>query len=75
MDDDMAPPGHGEIDTFILQALVRRLIAKGLLTTDEVRATLFDAASHLKMFGTPITTATAQDYVEDELVPVFLSVH
>ncbi len=74
MNDDLAPPGHGEIDTFILQALVRKLIAKGVLTTDEARAVLFDAASHLKMFGDLLTSSATQDYVNEELAPVFLGV-
>ena len=36
---------HGEIDVLILQALVRKLFAKGVLSPDDVRALLFEAAT------------------------------
>jgi hypothetical protein len=32
--------GHGEIDVLILQALVSKLLAKGVLSSDDVRALL-----------------------------------
>ncbi|WP_420969141.1 hypothetical protein [Bradyrhizobium sp. B120] len=44
MTDKPTPLAHGEIDVLILQALVRKLIAKGVLTPDDVRAMLFEAA-------------------------------
>ena len=39
--------GHGEIDVLILQALVRKLVAKGVLSPDDVRSLLLDAAKGL----------------------------
>lgn len=38
MVEKLAPLGHGEIDTLILQALVRKLVVKGVLSPDDVRA-------------------------------------
>ena len=32
-----APLAHGEIDVLILQALVRKLVVKGVLSPDDVR--------------------------------------
>ena len=36
-----SPLAHGEIDVLILQSLVRKLIVKGVLSPDDVRALLF----------------------------------
>jgi hypothetical protein len=43
MIERLATLGHGEIDILILQALVRKLVVKGVLSADDVRALLFDA--------------------------------
>ena len=63
---------HGEIDVLILQALVRKLVAKGVLSPDEVRAVLFDAATHLDLVGSDLTPEAANVLVEEDLVPAFL---
>jgi len=39
------PLADGQIDVLILQALVRKLVAKSVLSPDDVRASLFDAVS------------------------------
>jgi hypothetical protein len=65
-------PGHGEIDALILRALVRKLIAKGVLSDDDVRALLFDAATHLDIVGSDLTAEAARTLVEEDLAPVFL---
>lgn len=38
---------RGNIDTLVLRALVRKLVAKGLLSEDDVRALLFDVAKRM----------------------------
>jgi hypothetical protein len=62
-----SPLAHGEIDVLILQALVRKLIVKGVLSPDDVRALLFDAAKR-----GDLTPETARVIVEEDLVPAFL---
>jgi hypothetical protein len=67
-----APVAHGEIDVLILQALVRKLVVKGVLSPDDVRALLFDAATRLDLVGSDLTPAAAHVIVEEDLAPVFL---
>jgi Mrp family chromosome partitioning ATPase len=67
-----APLAHGEIDVLILQALVRKLIAKGVLSSDDVRALLFDAATRLDLVGSDLTPEAARVVVEEDLAPAFL---
>ncbi|EKS39876.1 hypothetical protein [Afipia broomeae] len=64
--------GHGEIDSLILQALVRKLVSKNVLSSDDVRALLFEAATHLDLVGSDQTPQAARVVVEEDLVPVFL---
>ncbi|MDQ0469920.1 hypothetical protein [Labrys wisconsinensis] len=72
MSERLAALGHGEIDTLILQALVRKLVAKGVLTPDEVRALLFEAATRLDEVGSEQTPQAARSMVEEDLAPAFL---
>jgi polyhydroxyalkanoate synthesis regulator phasin len=65
--------GHGQVDALILRALVRKLVAKGALSPDEVRAMLFDAAKHLDLVGGELTPEAARIVVEEDLAPAFLS--
>ena len=67
-----ALPGHGELDALILQALVRKLLAKGVLSADDVRGLLFDAARGLDLVGGEQTPEAARTIVEEDLVPVFI---
>jgi hypothetical protein len=67
-----APTGHGEIEALILQALVRKLVVKGVLSPDDVRALLFEAATRLDLVGSDLTPEAAHIIVEEDLVPVFL---
>lgn len=64
--------GHGEIDPLIMQALVRKLVAKGILSPEDVRALLFEAATNLDLVGSAQTPQAAQIIVDEDLVPVFL---
>lgn len=63
---------HGEIDVLILQALVRKLLVKGVLSPDDVRALLFEAATRLDLVGSDLTPEAAHVIVEEDLVPAFL---
>jgi hypothetical protein len=72
MVERLAPPGHGEINILVLQALVRKLVAKDILTSDDVRALLVDAATRLNVVGSEQTPQAARTIVEGELAPVFL---
>ncbi len=67
-----APLGQGEIDVLILQALVRKLVANGVLSPDDVRALLFDAATRLDLVGSNLTPEAAHIIVQEDLVPAFL---
>lgn len=64
--------GHGEIDALILRALVRKLVAKGVLSPDDVRGLLFDAATRLDLVGSDLTAEAARTIVEEDLAPAFL---
>jgi len=73
MIERLAPLGHGEINALILQALVRKLIAKNLLSADDVRDILFEAAIRLNLDGSPQTPQAARTIVEEDLMPVFFA--
>ena len=64
--------GHGEVDVLILQALVRKLIEKGVLSPEDVTALLFEAATRLDLVGSNLTPRTAHTIVEEDLAPAFL---
>ena len=55
MTEKAASLAHGELDVLILQALVRKLIEKGVLSPDDVRALLFEAATRLDLVGSKLT--------------------
>jgi hypothetical protein len=64
--------GHAEIDVLILQALVRKLVAKGVLSPDDVRSLLLDAAKGLDLVGSELTAEAAHIIVQEDLAPAFL---
>jgi hypothetical protein len=72
MVEKVASLAHGEIDVLILQALVRKLVAKGVLSPDDVRALLFEAATRLDLVGSDLTPEAAHIIVEEDLAPAFL---
>lgn len=72
MVEPLAPLGHGEIDTLILQALVRKLVERDVLSPEDVRALLFDAATRLNIDGSEQTPEAAHNIVEEDLAPAFL---
>ncbi|WP_407150740.1 hypothetical protein [Bradyrhizobium sp. ORS 86] len=63
---------HGQIDVLILQALVRKLVMKGVLSPDEVRAMLLEAAKNLDLVGSELTPEAARIIVQEDLMPAFL---
>ena len=63
---------HGELDVLILQALVRKLIEKGVLSPDDVKALLFEAATRLDLVGGKQTPQAAHIMVQEDLAPAFL---
>ncbi len=67
-----APTGHGEIEALILQALVRKLVVKGVLSPDDVRALLFEAATRVDLVGSDLTPEAAHIIVQEDLAPAFL---
>lgn len=67
----LAPLGHGEINALILQALIRKLIAKNVLAAEDVRDVLLEAASRLDLDGSPQTPQAARIIVEEDLMPAF----
>lgn len=68
----LATLGQGEINPLILQALVRKLVANGVLTPEDVRDLLFEAATHLDLVGSDQTPQAAKIIVEEDLLPAFL---
>ena len=66
------PLAHGQIDVLILQALVRKLVMKGVLSPDDVRAMLLEAAKNLDLVGSELTSEAAQVIVQEDLAPAFL---
>ena len=72
MAEKIASLAHGEVDVLILQALVRKLIEKGVLSPDDVRALLFEAATRLDPVGSDLTPQAAQIIVQEDLLPAFL---
>jgi len=72
MAEKIASLAHGEVDVLILQALVRKLIEKGVLSPDDVKALLFEAATRLDMVGSELTPQAARIIVQEDLLPAFL---
>ena len=72
MTEKIASLAHGEVDVLILQALVRKLIEKGVLSPDDVKALLFEAATRLDMVGSELTPQAARIIVQEDLLPAFL---
>lgn len=71
MEEDL-PLGHRDIEPLILRALVRTLVAKGLLSKDDVRALLFEAARGLNIVGGTLTPQATQYIVNEDLIRPFL---
>jgi hypothetical protein len=72
MTEKVASLAHGEVDVLILQALVRKLIEKGVLWPDDVKALLFEAATRLDPVGSELTPQAAHIIVQEDLAPAFL---
>lgn len=67
-------PGQGriEIDMLVLRALVRKLVEKGVLSADDVKALLFEAAKQMNEVGSEQTDQAARSMVAQDLMPAFL---
>ena len=72
MTEKVGSLAHGEVDVIILQALVRKLIEKGVLSPDDVKALLFEAATRLDLVGSELTPQAARIIVQEDLAPAFL---
>ena len=72
MTEKVASLAHGELDVLILQALVRKLIEKGVLSPDDLKALLFEAATLLDLVGSKQTPQAAHIMVQEDLAPAFL---
>ena len=72
MTEKIASLAHGEVDVLILQALVRKLIEKGVLSPDDVKTLLFEAVTRLDLVGSDLTPQAAQIIVQEDLLPAFL---
>ena len=69
---EKAASGHGELDALVLRALMRKLVASGVLSPDDVRALLLDAAKGIDLVGSELTAEAASIIVEEDLLPAFL---
>jgi hypothetical protein len=70
--EKVASLAHDEVYVLILQALVRKLIEKGVLSPDDVKALLFEAATRLDLVGSELTPQAARIIVQEDLAPAFL---
>lgn len=60
------------VENLILRGLVRKLIAKNLISVEDLRAILFEAAVHQDVVGGRQTPEAARIAVEEDLLPAFL---
>jgi hypothetical protein len=72
MTEQLTDQRRRAMDSLILQALIRKLVAKGVLSPDEVKALLFEVATHVDLVGGEQTPQAARIMVEEDLVPEFL---
>jgi polyhydroxyalkanoate synthesis regulator phasin len=72
MNGAQAMQGRGNIDALVLRMLVRTLVAKGVLTQDEVRTLLFETAKQMNEVGSEQTDQAAWSMVNEDLAPHFL---
>lgn len=63
--------GTGTIEETILVALVKKLMARNVLSGDDVRAVLLEAATNLNQLGEVQTPEAAQRMVDEDLAPLF----
>jgi hypothetical protein len=60
------------IEHLVLRGLVRKLIARNLISTEDLRAILLEAAVHQDVVGGRQTPEAARIAVEEDLLPAFL---
>lgn len=60
--------GNTALDALILRAVVRKLVQRGVLSPDDVRALLLEATEHLEtVVGNNLTVEEAQSMVKGDL--------
>jgi hypothetical protein len=72
MRDNDARGGPGAMEGLVLRALVRMLVDKGVLSPDDVRALLVEAASGLDVIGGELTPEAARSIAAEDWAPLFL---
>ena len=72
MSEPLPGQGGSEIDALVLRALVRKLVARGVLSPEDVHALLFEAATKLDEVGSEQTPQAARSMVDQDLAPAFL---
>lgn len=60
------------MESLVIRGLVRMLIAKGVMSTDDLKTLLFEAATHQDVVGGRQTPEAAKVAVEEDLLPAFL---
>lgn len=61
--------GNRDLEALILRALVRKLVAKGVLSTDDVKGLLLEATEQLDtVVGNNLTVEEARSMVKGDLV-------
>lgn len=73
MMEEEQPLGHRDLEPLILRALVRKLVEKKLLSEEDVRTLLFDAARGLDIVGGTLTPQATRDIVKEDLIRPFLA--
>ncbi|MDR3447522.1 MULTISPECIES: hypothetical protein [Dyella] len=60
--------GNTALDALILRAVVRKLLQKGVLSADDVRALLLEATEHLDtVVGNNLTVEEARSMIKGDL--------
>ncbi len=63
--------GRDQINDLILRSLVRKLVEKNLLSEDDLRALLTEAAHGLDVLGDALTDNAVKVMVDSDLMPAF----
>jgi hypothetical protein len=73
MGENAPASGPGAMERLVLRALVRKLVDKGILSVDDVRALLVDAAGGLDVIGGKLTPEATRSIAEEDWEPLFLN--
>lgn len=64
--------GPRPMELLVLRALVRKLVERRVLSPEDVRSLLEDAAGAFDVVGGELTPEAARNLVEEDLAPLFL---